>query len=355
MAEQPNSPQQLLEFVRDAKGPILPVGGGSKPACSGIRQNFDTSVSTTKLSGILEYQPSEFTFTALANTPLAEINAELEKNGQYLPFDPPLIDAGATLAGTLAAGLSGPGAYRYGTVRDFVLGIEYIDGRAEHLLRAGGKVVKNAAGWDLPKFFNGSLGRFGILTELTFKVFPCPPAAATVTWDVDSIDAGVDLLRALSRGPWDLDALELDAKVAVRLRGQPEAADARIARLLEAHPGGKRDDDSEIWNQRREFGWADGKAALIKVPVTPNQVSDLDNALSAVGAERVYSVGANVAWIAHDDAAQIESLLADRNLTGLAIRGSDRPLIGAPQQLQVISSLKESLDPNGRFPSVNAH
>src|SRR5437660_7832676 len=133
----------------------------------------------TGLSGIVEYEPSEFTFTALAGTRVTEIAEALRKRGQYLPFDPMWQEAGATLGGTVASGLSGPGRFRFGGLRDFILGVRFVDGTGR-LLRMGGKVVKNAAGFDLPKFFVGSLGRFGVLAELTFKVFPRPPSRLTL-------------------------------------------------------------------------------------------------------------------------------------------------------------------------------
>src|SRR5690606_25923261 len=91
------------------------------------------------LRGIVDYDPAELTFTARPGTPLAQIAAALAEHGQYLPFDPPLVEAGATLGGTVAAGVSGPGAYRYGGVRDFVLGVRFIDGTGQ-LRRAGGRV-----------------------------------------------------------------------------------------------------------------------------------------------------------------------------------------------------------------------
>src|SRR5207253_6842143 len=134
---------------------------------------------TAGLRGITEYDPSEFTFTAGAGTPVREIVAALAESGQYLPFDPMLVEAGATLGGTVAAGLSGPGRFRFGGVRDFILGVRFVDG-AGRLLRMGGKVVKNAAGFDLPKFFCGSLGRFGLIVEATFKVFPRPASRLTL-------------------------------------------------------------------------------------------------------------------------------------------------------------------------------
>ena len=354
MPAKPESPQQLLEIVRDSDGPVLPVGARTKPALSAANADL---IDMTGLSGILEYQPSEFTFTALAGTPLAEINAELEKNGQYLTFDPPLIEAGATLGGTLAAGLSGPGAYRFGSIRDFVLGIEFIDGAAKDLLRAGGKVVKNAAGWDLPKFFAGSYGRFGVLTELTFKVFPCPPASATISWPVDSIEAGVKLAQELSLGPWDLDALELDAdpfSVIVRLRGQPAAAKARIARLLEAHPGGEQAEGDDFWTNRAKFGWADAASALIKVPITPNWIASLDTALDSAGAQRAYGLGGNLAWISHVSVDEIDSILSKLDLSGAASRGSDQIFLGRNSEPKVLAALKQTLDPEARFPPASS-
>ena len=97
------------------------------------------------------------------------------KQGQYLPFDPMLSAAGATIGGTVAAGISGPGRYRYGGIRDFLLGVQFISSDGA-VINAGGKVVKNAAGFDIPKLLVGSLGRLGVMTELTFKVFPQPVA-----------------------------------------------------------------------------------------------------------------------------------------------------------------------------------
>ena len=154
----PESIDQVAEAVRSS-GRVLAVGRQTKPrlSCSNA-----TKLCLSKLRGILEYEPSEFTFTALAGTPLRDLVEALAQRGQYLPFDPLLVEAGATLGGTVAAGLSGPGRFRFGGLRDFILGARFVDGTGR-LLRLGGKVVKNAAGFDLPKFFVGSLGRFGVL------------------------------------------------------------------------------------------------------------------------------------------------------------------------------------------------
>src|SRR5690606_27154197 len=135
-------------------------GGGTKTALSRPADGA-ALLATSGLSGILEYEPGEFTFTARAGTPLSEIERALAENGQYLPFDPPLVKHGAPLGGTIAAGLSGSGRQRCGGVRDFLIGVRFVDGQGQ-LVRGGGKVVKNAAGFDLPKLLIGSVGRLGV-------------------------------------------------------------------------------------------------------------------------------------------------------------------------------------------------
>src|SRR5262245_14253852 len=171
---------------------VIPVGAQTKPRLSTVDA---VKISTLSLSGIVEYESSEFTFTALTGTPVRDIAAALAGRGQYLPFDPMLVDAGATLGGTIASGLSGPGRFRFGGLRDFILGVRFVDGGGR-LLRLGGKVVKNAAGFDLPKFFTGSLGRFGFILEATFKVFPRPPGRLTLKLEAPTIEAAVKIILA---------------------------------------------------------------------------------------------------------------------------------------------------------------
>ena len=118
-----------------------------------------------------------------------------------------LAAEGATLGGTVAAGLSGPGRWRFGGLRDFILGVQFVDGEGR-LLRLGGKVVKNAAGFDLPKFFVGSAGRFGVLAEMTFKVFPRPAATRTLRLPAKDAVAQAQMLTQAANARWELDALE---------------------------------------------------------------------------------------------------------------------------------------------------
>jgi glycolate oxidase FAD binding subunit len=131
-----------------------------------------TSFNLRAMGHVLEYTPEDMTVTAEAGITLAELQTKLAERGQWLPIDPPNPNA-LTIGALLAANKSGPRRFGYGTVRDYLLGIKVAlaDG---HVIKAGGKVVKNVAGYDLCKLFVGSLGTLGVIVEATFKVLPRP-------------------------------------------------------------------------------------------------------------------------------------------------------------------------------------
>ena len=134
-ALEPRTIEEVVEAVR-SHPKVLAVGAGTKPVPAAVPAGF-TAIRLTGLAGIREYDPAEYTFTALAGTPLRTVAEELARHGQYLPFDPPFGAAGATLGGTIATGLSGPGRQRYGGVRDFILGLRLVTGAGE-LVQGGG-------------------------------------------------------------------------------------------------------------------------------------------------------------------------------------------------------------------------
>ena len=174
--EQPDSIdgfQQLVKNARSNNQSITICGAQTKLRLDHAGQIDSQSVSTIGYSGITDHQSSDFTITVRAGTPVMDVINTLNDDDQFLPFDPVLHEKGATIGGTVAAGLNGPCRLRYGGLRDFVIGCQFVDGTGK-LIRAGGKVVKNAAGFDIPKFMVGSAGQFGLLLELTLKVFPRP-------------------------------------------------------------------------------------------------------------------------------------------------------------------------------------
>ncbi len=353
MVLNPQNLDELQQVVREHTQ-LLPRGGGTKPALSVAPAGAHT-LDMRGISGIIEYDPGEYTFTAYAGTPLAEITAALAEHGQYMPFDPLLVDAGATLGGTVAANTSGSGRYRYGGVRDFILGVQFVDGQGQ-LVRSGGKVVKNAAGFDLPKFFVGSMGRYGVLTELTFKVFPQPQRYITLRLRYGSLADALEAIYCLNTSPLEADCVDLeqDGVLVIRLGGTDAALSGRRERLtvfLQEHTELQSAEvgDEAYWQTVNAFGWAADRQAIVKVPVSPRQIPALDGATPA-GATRRYSVGGNVAWIATDDPEALGHILAERDMVGLQLTGTtDNPYLGRRRGVALAQRVKQALDPTNTF------
>lgn len=354
---QPATFAELCDAIRSVPR-LLAVGAGTKPRLSEVDA---VKLSTTGLSGISEYDPSEFTFTAAAGTPVREIAAALAERGQYLPFDPMLADAGATLGGTVAAGLSGPGRFRFGGVRDFILGVRFVDG-AGRLLRMGGKVVKNAAGFDLPKFFVGSLGRFGVLAELTFKVFPRPAAARTLRLDAATLADAVQIFTAAASSRFEFAALDLppgETSVLAQLAAPAAALDALTREVLGRWPGAilAEDETQRVWTELREFLWCEPAAPLVKVALAPARVSPLGEAVQTLaGARMQVSTGGNVAFVGLADTAQapaFDEQLRQLGLPGMTLRGGAPLWLGTHTHPAITDAVKRALDAESRFPSLH--
>lgn len=223
-----------MERVRDSaaeRTPLAITGGATKAfhpdAASGGPPA--ARLDLRALAGVLSYEPSELVVTARAGTPLAELEALLADQGQCLPFEPPRFAAGGTLGGMVAAGLSGPARASVGAVRDFVLGVEIVNGRGERL-RFGGQVMKNVAGYDVSRLMAGSWGRLGAITEVSLKVLPVAPAEATLHFDCEQPEA-LARLHAWGGQPLPLNASRWvrDAgrgQLFVRLRGARAAVEA---------------------------------------------------------------------------------------------------------------------------------
>lgn len=311
------SPASLPE-LRDAvlSAPrVIAVGAQTKPRLSAVDA---VKISTQRLSGITEYDPGEFTFTALAGTPVREIIAALAEKGQYLPFDPLLVEAGSTIGGVVASGLSGPGRFRFGGVRDFILGVRFVDGMGR-LLRLGGKVVKNAAGFDVPKFLVGSLGRFGVIGEVTFKVFPQPQSALTLELPFEA-----ETMARIANSRFEaaaLDVLPGGAAMIVRLAGPGAALEALAGEI------GGQIISNTIWDAIRETPWN------YKTDITPDQMAGFKTAHVSCGGSVAFS---------HTLPAR-----------GMTLRG-DAPLwIGGRQRFAIEAAVKQALDPQQRFPTLD--
>lgn len=331
-------------------------GGGTKPALTASFQGA-AILRTRKLSGIIDYEPAEFVFTASAGTPLSEIENRLNEEGQFLPFDPVLIERGSTLGGAIASGTAGPGRLRYGGPRDFVLGVKFVTGLGE-VVAGGGRVVKNAAGFDLPKLMVGSRGSLGVLVELTMKVFPRPQRFQTLIIDCDGLEAAIDLLCTAGCSPITFEAIDLapPGRLMLRLGGRPSAVKTRTSAAMNLLGRGEVLTDAEesaVWSEAREFSWVPEGWSLWKVPLSPTRIPNLEASLPGVGYRRRYSVGGNICWVADDDDAELERVLSSLSLNAVRLFGEPGSRIAAPGRPCAFSArIKRALDPHGRFPEI---
>lgn len=240
--------QSLQEHIRsaaEARRPLRIRAGGSKDFYGGPLAGELLDVGA--LAGISDYEPTELTLTAKAGTPLADIERALAEGGQMLACEPPTFGGRATLGGAIAAGLSGPRRAYCGALRDFVLGIVLIDGRGA-LLRFGGKVIKNVAGFDVSRLMAGSLGTLGLLTEITLKTVPRPRAECTLRLELDQPKA-LESMTFWATRPMPLSATAWhEGLLHVRLSG----ADAAV-RTARAVLGGEIVGNAEeYWEDMRE-------------------------------------------------------------------------------------------------------
>lgn len=353
---KPTTPLEAQQAVLELPT-LMPISGGSKAILS-TPVDGAAQLDMSGMCGVIDYVPEEFTFTALPSTPLTEIRDLLSTHDQYLPFDPPLAQRGATLGGTLAAGLSGPGRYRYGGVRDFVLGIQFVTGSGE-LVRGGGKVVKNAAGFDFPKLLVGSLGRLGVVTEVSFKVFPAPEAHITLRVDYSDMNQAVKSMIRFATAPLNIASLDLEppGTLWVRLSGFEDVLASSLERafiLAGAGDALQGEQEQDLWRQARDFEWIDNDCTLVKIPITPGRITALESELQNTEAIRRYSVGGNVVWLAWpSDKDGLDTIMHRLRLVGLRILGqAGLPFVGVRSPNVFASRVKRALDPQNRFPPI---
>jgi glycolate oxidase FAD binding subunit len=266
---KPDTEAQVVEAIREgyeARKPLAVEGRGTKRAF-GRAVTVETVLRLAGLTGIAMYEPDEMVFSARAGTQLAEIEEALAAKGQCLAFEPgqwgPLWgdESGATIGGTVAAAVAGPRRFAAGAARDHLLGFVAVNGKGERF-KAGGRVVKNVTGYDLPKLAAGSFGTLFALTEVTLRAVP--RGASTAILAIENLDPTPALrtLRAIAASPLDPTGLAHLPRAAasrvtgtnvaltlIRLEGQVEGVAARAdevtrsfapaARKLDAEQGAK--------------------------------------------------------------------------------------------------------------------
>jgi len=215
--EFPASPEEAAELLRacaDEGLRLRPRGGGTKLGWGRSAPEADVEVLTAHLDGVVEHNAGDLTAVLQAGVPLATAQETFAAAGQMLALDPPLRgvdpagEAAATVGGVVATGDSGPLRHRYGAARDLLLGITVAlsDGT---LARAGGKVIKNVAGYDLAKLYAGSFGTLGLIVEVVVRLHPRPPRTATVVGRTDDVSALSRAAAALAHAPAQMDCLDV--------------------------------------------------------------------------------------------------------------------------------------------------
>lgn len=283
----PTDTDEVRALVREANETgtdLLPAGNGSwldAGGWTGVRGGV--VVSTARLDTLFHYEPADLTLTAGAGLGWRKLAAVLEPNGQWLPWDAPGVAAG-TLGGVVACGGSGPLSVRYGAIRDNVLGLEVVTGNGR-LLRIGGRVVKNVAGYDLVRLFTGSRGSLGVITRVSVRLFPRPEADMTMVFE-GGVERGLEVARAVRTTSLPVAAAEMDiwgggasgreTRVVVRVLGSREEADevcSRLAAEIGAAPAGTmRGGGSDVFHRRRS-AWEERSPLVVRLAALPDQVA----------------------------------------------------------------------------------
>lgn len=374
----PTSEAEVADAVtaaRAAHRPFAILGGGTR-AGLGRPIEAETVLSTRGLTGITLYEPTELVLSAKAGTPLAEIEAALRAKGQQLAFEPmdhrPLFGAeGQPTIGALAAcNISGPRRIQVGAARDHLIGVRFVNGRAE-AIKSGGRVMKNVTGLDLVKLQCGAHGTLGVLTEVTFKVLPEPAFSGTLAlYGLDDA-SGIAVLCAALGSPFHvtgaahLPTITSEALTLLRLEGVKTSVEDRLAALkaflashgpVETLPA---ESAAKLWGDIRDAAplVEPREASIWRLSVAPTQAAKFVRSLSErIELRHFYDWGGGLIWLAaaadaDAGAAHIRAALAGHGHATLVRAPADirarvdvfEPL--AQPLMTITRGIKASFDP----------
>jgi glycolate dehydrogenase FAD-binding subunit len=338
----------LVERVRAARADRTALcvrAGGTKDFYGG--QARGTPLDPRSYRGVVAYEPSELVVTVRCGTPLAELEEELAAHRQMLAFEPPHFGSGATAGGCVAAGLSGPRRASAGAVRDFILGAKLLDGKAQ-VLRFGGTVIKNVAGYDVARLLAGSLGTLGLILEASIKVLPRPAEETTHQLEMDQAQA------LASMNTWAGQPLAISAtcwqqkRLSVRLSGSTAAVRAALERI-----GGEPLDApsaEKLWREVREqtVPFFQGSAPLWRFSV-PSTAAPLE-----LAGDQLIEWGGALRWLrTSEPAVTLRGRASALGGHATRFRGGDpstdafSPL--APVIADIHRRLKAQFDPDSIF------
>ena len=348
---EPPSSQVLSELrervsaAHDGHRPLRLRGAGTKDFYGEDAAPGDL-LELRPYRGIVDYEPSELVITARCGTPLSEIESALNDRDQFLAFEPPCFNGDPTIGGVIAAGLAGPRRMYAGAARDFVLGATLLDARGE-ILRFGGQVMKNVAGFDVSRLLCGSLGILGVITEVSLKVLPRPRAEETLRFEMPARQA-LEAFNRWSGQPLPLSAAAWCNGVAwVRLSGATAAVRAACERL-----GGEIADPTSAanwWSSLRHHTHSIFASATLWRLSVPDTTPPL-----GLPGDPLIDWGGALRWYTGDVGADARNVASAAGGTALCWRGTP-PAGGGrfhplrPTVATLHRRLKQQFDPHGIF------
>jgi glycolate oxidase FAD binding subunit len=394
---RPATAEEGAAFLKYADSHGLKVsirGGGVHSGIGNPIERLDLVLSTARLAAINEYSPADLMVGVQAGVKLADLQAELAKNGQFLPIETAGTDQGATIGGVIAANNSGPFRLAYGPARDWLIGVKFVlaDGT---LAKGGGRVVKNVAGFDMMKLFIGTLGTLGLIYEMNFNLLPLPPVSATLLIGCDdyqaagrlalkSIETGAfpSALTILDRGAArTLGLPERPATLLIEVRNTVQALDRQIRDLTRlcqeagiAGPEVESDAPAQrdLWQRVTNFAYRKqaGQHIVLKLSTLPDQSAVLLGQAQAVSerlgldVQLLSHAGHGISWLTAEYENEDKAYELINDLTGYAERGggsvaAERLPLSLKQrlgdvwgaalsegELKLMRGIKDKLDPN---------
>lgn len=327
---------------------VAATGGALEIVGSGSKQFYGESVEGVAVdvsahSGVIDYDPAELVITLRAGSSLAGVEALLAEHQQMFGFEPPHFGPEATVGGMVASGLAGPRRAYAGSIRDFVLGVKMLDGRGE-VLRFGGRVIKNVAGFDLARLMVGSMGTLGVILEVSIRVIPRFDTELTLAFEHESVNDHVKWINQLGGQPLPISASAwYNGRSLLRLSGSEQGV-AHAHGLIGGEPTGSIWD--ELKEQRSEFFDTERPITRISLPPSSGDLFERETQLIEWGgAQR---------WVRGDfDIAGLRQRVAANGGSVCAYRGH-APGVGMfqplpPAMLKLQRSIKSSFDPAGIF------
>ncbi|MDJ1183236.1 FAD-binding oxidoreductase [Roseofilum casamattae] len=286
IAVYPNTQEELSAIIKQAKihnWKLLPWGAGSKIHWGQVGESVDLLLSTQRLNRVIEHAAGDLTLTVESGVTLKQISALLVPHQQFLAFDPAYADR-ATVGGIIATADTGSWRHRYGGVRDRLIGVSFVRSDGE-LAKAGGRVVKNVAGYDLMKLFTGSYGSLGIISQATFRLYPIPEDSATLvlTGEADNLAETKRIIMGSSLDPTAVDLrLNRDSELCLVIRFQsiPESVTEQLQIVLEiattmelgaqVYRDNEEQEQWQLWNEQIFSG--NSEEIICKIGVRPTEV-----------------------------------------------------------------------------------